>query len=160
MLLLHLYTLDEPDFEDKKLHALPYNAAESAIRLGDKYNLEQLTDAGQRYVRGRIELYFCRWQENDETKKHSTIRRLERLWQMEFSEADALREFALKQIIPVAKQVIEFEPFQTLCAAQSDLAIALIRAQAQAAGEKASSRKEYAKPHYTPNKPANKKSVK
>lgn len=133
MLLLHLYTLDVPDFTDKTLHKFPYVAAESALKLGDKYNLPDLSKAGEQYVRRHLDRNIRDWQHHSSGFKATVVRRLERIWAMNYNEGNKLRKSATKELVAAMGHIIEFEPFQQLCAAQPNLSLSLLRAQVHAA---------------------------
>lgn len=134
MLLLHLYLLEDPDFEDKQHFKHRYRAAESALKLGDKYNLPHLGKAGQGYM-SRSFRFLCNWGGMAEDDKQKWIRRLERLWTRNYSGADIIWEVAVKQLVALAKDIIEYEPFQELCADNTDIALDFMRAQAKMAHE-------------------------
>lgn len=139
MLLLHIYTLDAPDFTNKTLHSSPYVAAEAALKIGDKYNLPNLSKAGCRYMQKRLESFIKGWPQKSTADKETVIRRLERLWRTGDNEAGTLRDAVMEQLVAMSKHVIEFEPFQHLCTDEPAFALALIRAQAKALEDKISS---------------------
>lgn len=134
MLLLHLYTLEDPDFEDKKQFKHRYPAAESALKLGDKYNLPDLGTAGQQYMLQSFK-YFSNWQVMVEDDRQKWIRRLERLWTRNHTGTDPIWETAISKLVALAKDVIEYEPFQKLCEEHIDFAFEFMRAQAKIADE-------------------------
>lgn len=134
MLLLHLYTLEDPDFEDKKQFKHRYRAAESALKLGDKYNLPDLGTAGQQYMLQSFR-YFTNWQVMVEDDRQKWIRRLERLWTRNYTGTDAIWEVVVQRLVAFAKDIIEYEPFQKLCEEHSDFALEFMRAQAKKADE-------------------------
>lgn len=139
MLLLYLYTLSGPNIFDGKRYKHQYIAAESALKLGDKYNLPDLSMAGKDYILNRLRYYVRDWHLLSTVFNGTVITRLGRLWKMEYVEAESLREVAVTQLVTIAKYVIEFQPFQKLCAEEPGFALDFMRAQAQAAAEKTSS---------------------
>lgn len=135
MLLLHLYTLDDPDFSDKKRFKRTYNGAESALKLGDKYNLPYLAKAGRECIRSILEDHIKDWQSMTEETKQSWIRRLERLWNMSYREVNVLQRVAIERFVAVAKDIIAYEPFQKLCEEHPDFALMFMMIQAREADE-------------------------
>lgn len=131
MLLLYLYTLDDPHFDDKRLHPHPYTAAESALMLGDKYNLTPLREAGHQFVKQDLVWHIRMWSSSTEQAKAEVFHKLENLWKMEYSQVEHLRQSAIEALTSIAMDVIDYSPFHELCAAQPNFALALIRAQAQ-----------------------------
>lgn len=134
MLLLHLYTLEDPDFEDKKQFEHRYRSAESALKLGDKYNLPDLGTAGQQYMLRSFKS-FTNWQGVAEDDRQKWIRRLERLWKRKYIGTDPIWETAISRLVALAKDIIEYEPFQKLCEDHIDFAFEFMRAQAKIADE-------------------------
>lgn len=133
MLLMHIYTLDDPSFHDKKIFKYPNIAAESALKLGDKYDLPDLSAAGQQYLCQLFKDHLRNWPAKTEDSKHSWINRLRRLWKMEYSGGDVVWEVAVERLVAVAKYIVEYEPFQELCEDHPDFALEFMRAQAKAA---------------------------
>lgn len=134
MLLLHLYTLEDPDFEDKKHFKHRYRAAESALKLGDKYNLPDLGTAGQQYMLQSFK-YFTNWHGMVEDDKQKWIERLERLWTRSYTGTDIIWKTAISKLVGLAEDVIEYGPFQKLCEEHPDFALEFMRAQAKAANQ-------------------------
>lgn len=133
MLLMHLYTLDDPDFKSQDTFKHPNVAAESAIKLGDKYDLPDLRAAGQQYLSQLFKDHLRDWSAKPEDSKQRWIRRLRRLWEMDYSGVDIVWEVVVERLVAVAKDIVEYEPFQKVCEDYPDFALEFMRAQAKAA---------------------------
>lgn len=132
MLLLYLYTLDLPNFDDKTVYKSRYEAAESALKIGDKYNLPDLGKAGCADVQKYLESVIKDWSQRTPEWRKWAVGRLERIWKLQHAGVDTIRESVMKRLITIATQLIEYEPFQELCAKDRGFALDFMRAQAQA----------------------------
>lgn len=133
MLLLYLYTLAIPDFTAAQD---TYQVAESALKLGDKYNLSLLREEGRQSVISQHARCVFDWPVQQESLKETFITRLGVVWKAQHSEAEIVRQQILTTYVSIAESVLEFKPFQNLCAAEPELALAFMRAQVKQLKEK------------------------
>lgn len=131
MLLMHLYTLDDPNFNDTTTFTYPYNAAESALKLGDKYNLPDLSAKGQQYISMGFENRIDDWEDKTDDQKRMWINRLKRLWRMNCAGSKNLQGIVVHQLTRVSRDIIEHELFQKLCKKTPEFAFAFMRALAK-----------------------------
>ena len=131
MLLMYLYTLEEPNFLNKEVLQYDCIAAESALKLGDKYNLPALGTAGQLHLNDFFEHSFRVWPQLGDDCKEMGFECLTHLWELRYIGTENLRETAIKSLVHIAKDVVEHKSFETLCMANPEFAIAFSRALAK-----------------------------
>lgn len=129
MLLLYLYTFEAPNFI--KLHPERIIPGEAAMKIGDKYNLPKLVDAGQQCLLDLFEGHVEDWRERKPpTHKGVIVKLLEKLWKVDYGRKDSLRKGVMKRLALIANQIVHYSPFLDLCIEKPKLCIAFMKAQA------------------------------
>lgn len=131
MLLLYLYTLDTPKFTDKNLFNCPFRGACSALKLGDKYGLPDLSKAGEDFLVGGFSSLTKSWHILSADSKSAWIEILGIIWAMEGDNTEIVGDASIKSLVEIGKDITEHEGFQDLCVGNSDFALAFLLAQAE-----------------------------
>lgn len=130
MLLLYLYTLEDPGFSD---FPTDFYSAMSAYIIGDKYQVLGLKSHAQVYLEQSIKVFSFRFCEISPPARATWIRMHRILWSSYFPVSDKIRSASLENLIPMSKHIVEHDAFQSLLRDNPEFNLEFVRALAQKA---------------------------
>lgn len=133
MLLVCLYTLALPDFENEQIFPNVMGGAENAYLLGDKYDLPRLRNHGRTRPIGYIQTSLNTWHEDEDANKKRWILFIGKVWKWTIADSDQVREAILGALMGTSKAIIEDERFQALMKENAEFFMAFLRALAKRA---------------------------
>lgn len=125
-MLLYLYTLQIPDFDDFKLHPQRLSHAANVHRVADKYCIEPLRLAAKEYMLNRINNELPKCQTSSQVYEASWIYYVKQFWLWEGSDGEELASAVIDALVRTSTSIIEHAEFQVLMSLYSDFNLAFV----------------------------------
>ena len=127
MFLLHLYTLEPPDFSK---YRFPFKAAFQAVVLGDQYLVDSLSGAGQEFFVNNFGAakFVKSWRESNDSFKANMIMWTRRFFEGEQAGFKAVRPVAVDAMVRLKDKLTDREDFVDLLCGNRAFAIDFVKA--------------------------------
>lgn len=133
-MLLYLYTLQLPDFDDINIHPQRLQHATRVHRVTDKYCVEPLRLAAKEYMLRRINNELPKCRSSSPIFQSAWIHHVKNFWLWEGSDGEELSTAVINALVKTTT-IIENAGFQVLMSHYPEFNLAFVRALAMKARE-------------------------
>lgn len=127
MLLLYLYTLEDPNFADEKLFYSSVHGADPSLKLAIRYDLLEFGKADEQFIIKTIGACVSRSFMIDTEHTSSMIRFVEMVWSSWYFETKMIRWFPVGRIAPIVGDILDCPEFRSFCINKPEFSLELIR---------------------------------
>ena len=126
MFLLHLYTLEPPNFSTFRF---PFKAAFQAVVLGDQYLVDSLSRAGQEFFVDNFGAakFVKSWREGNDSFRANMIMWTRRFFEGEQAGFKTVRSVAVDAMAKLKDKLIDREDFKELLCGNKAFAIDFVK---------------------------------
>lgn len=129
-MLLYLYTLQLPNFDDLNLHPQRLSHAAKVHRIADKYCIEALRLAAKDYMLRRINNELPKCHSSSQVYQGAWVYHVKQFWLWEGSDGEELAGAVIRALVKTSVSIIENAEFQVLLSHYPDLNLTFVRALA------------------------------
>lgn len=127
-MLVFLYTLQKPNFDDKVLYPERMSTAAKVHQIADKYNIIVLREVAKDYMLDRIRTELCSWYSMPMAAQNDWIPWIRILWMWEGTDYSEIQETLVDALVKTSRAIVDHPHFQVLLQQYQAFNLAFIKA--------------------------------